>query len=154
MAISYEEIDFHKFIQDLSACCPDQSLCSSCSNSECIIAYAQKCITSCLKNHVAYVEQDASCIPCTDMKLYDELDLATGIAHILQTCRSCGKDHYDQCIISIIRNCYEIGLMGETLPYHGSNFRYLNAIHNINPDMATDIIREFHNTPPAQEAQT
>lgn len=99
-----------------------------------------------MKDNVSYVMNGDANIPVTDFKLYHEEDFAKGIAHTLKMCRSCESDHYDQCIISVIRNCYEIGLFGEALPYEGSNFRYLSQIQSQNAQIANDIVTEFNQT--------
>lgn len=147
MGILNTEINYDKIITDLSDCCLKEGYCGSCDKAACIVGYAQNCITQCFKDSVTYVENGSDKIPVTDFKIYNEEEFEKGIAHILKQCRSCTYNHFDNCIINIIRNCYEIGLFGEIQPYEGSNFRYLNQIHNSHPVKADRIIEEFHNTP-------
>lgn len=146
MGIIYEEMNFDGVITDLGNACLTESACGTCDKDVCIVGYAQKCINNCLKNNVTYVENGSEHIPTTDFKVYNEEELEKGIAHILKQCKSCQLNHFENCIINIVRNCYEIGLMGETQHYEGSNFRYLNQIHNTHPDHAANIIEEFHAT--------
>lgn len=146
MGILNTEINYDKIITDLSSCCLKEENCGSCDKPSCIVGYAQNCITQCFKESVTYVENGSDNIPVTDFKVYNEEEFEKGIAHILKQCRSCTFNHFDNCIINIIRNCYEVGLFGEIQSYEGSNFRYLNQIHNSHPETADRIIEEFHNT--------
>lgn len=146
MGILYEEFNFNQVISDLSKACLTEEQCGSCVKKDCIIGYAQQCITKCLKDGSTYVEDGSENIPISDLKLYNTEELERGIAHILRQCKSCTYNHFDNCIINIIRNCYEVGLMGEIQPYEGSNFRYLNHVHNTHPEVADNIIEEFHNS--------
>lgn len=146
MGILNTELNYDKVITDLSRSCLGEGSCGTCDKQKCIVGYAQNCITKCFKEGVTYVEDGSEHIPVEDMKLYHAEELENGIAHILKQCRSCTFNHFDNCIINIIRNCYEVGLFGETLPYEGSNFRYLNKIHETHPEQADRIIAEFHNT--------
>lgn len=146
MGILNTEINYDSIITDLSKCCLKEETCGTCNKESCIVGFAQNSINSCFKNSVTYVEDGSSQIPVTDFKVYEEENFEQGIAHILKQCRSCTYNHFDNCIINIIRNCYEIGIFGEIQPYEGSNFRYLNQIHENHPDKADRIIAEFHNT--------
>lgn len=146
MGILNTEINYDKIITDLSKCCLTEASCGGCDKASCIVGYAQDCITQCFKDSVTFVENGSEKIPVMDFKVYNEEEFENGIAHILKQCRSCTYNHFDNCIINIIRNCYEIGLFGEVQSYEGSNFRYLNQIHNSHPEIADRIIAEFHNT--------
>lgn len=146
MGILNTELNYDKVLSDLSACCLGKENCGGCEKAACIIGYAQEAITQCFKDGVTFVENGKDRIPVTDLKLYNEEEMEKGIAHILKQCRSCKEEHFDNCIISVLRNCYEIGLFGEPQEYEGSNFRYLNHIHNLKPEIADNIIEEFHNT--------
>lgn len=145
MGILNTEINYDSIITDLGKCCLGESNCKTCNKDECIVGYAQKCIVDCFKKSITYVENGSEKIPVTDLKMYNVENFEKGIAHILRQCRSCQYEHFDNCIINIIRNCYEVGLFGEILGYEGSNFRYLNEIHNQYPEKAEEIIAEFHN---------
>lgn len=144
MGILNNELDYDKVIADLGKACLTKESCGGCVKEDCIIGYAQQCITKCFRDGVTYVENGSDRIPVTDLKIYNEEEMERGIAHILKQCRSCQYDHFDNCIINIIRNCYEVGIFGEIQSYEGSNFRYLNQIHNSHPDIAANIIAEFH----------
>lgn len=145
MGILNSEVNYDKMVTDLSKCCLKKDNCGECNKAECIVGYAQNCIVKCMKESVTFVENGSDNIPFMDFKVYNEEEFESGIAHILKMCRSCQENHYENCIINIIRNCYEIGLFGETQKYEGSNLRYLNMIHEQFPQKAERVIQEFHN---------
>ena len=144
MGIDVKDMDFNKVLNDLSHCCLTESVCESCSKPECIVGYAMNSITRCLKDNVTYVANGQDNIPFFDLKMYDEETFIKAIANILRMCKSCSENHFDNCIINVVRNCYEVGLFGEIQPYKGSNFRYLASIHNTKPEIAVRIIDKFH----------
>lgn len=146
MGILNSEVNYDKMVTDLSKCCLKKENCGNCVKNECIVGYAQNCIIKCLKDSVTYVQNGSDDIPYTDFKVYNEEEFERGIAHILKMCKSCRENHFDNCIINIIRNCYEIGLFGETQKYEGSNLQYLNQIHTQYPQKSEHVIEEFHNT--------
>lgn len=144
MGILNSEMNYDRIITDLSNCCLGEESCGTCNKESCIVGYAQNCINQCFKESITYVENGSDHIPVTDLKIYIDEDFENGIANILKQCRSCSFNHFDNCIINIIRNCYEVGLFGEIQKYEGSNFRYLNQIHNTHPEVADRIIAAFH----------
>lgn len=145
MAIDVKDMNFNEVLNDLGRCCLTEGECGSCHKPNCIVGYAINSVTGCLKDNVTYVIGGQDHIPFVDLKMYDEETLIESIANILRMCKSCSQNHYDNCIINVVRNCYEIGLFGETQPYEGSNFRYLASIHNKKPEIAAKMIEHFHN---------
>lgn len=146
MGILNSELNYDLVLTDLSKSCMSEEVCGTCSHNDCIIGYAKKCITQCFKEENTYVVNGAQQIPLTDFKVFDTEHLEEAIAHILKQCKSCKENHFDNCVINIIRNCYEVGLFGEIQNYEGSAFRYLNQIHNSHPEIANSIISFFHET--------
>lgn len=144
MGVKHSEVNYELLIKDMDTCCLGEETCKVCNKKDCIIGFAQTCAIGCMKNKVTYVENGAQEIPVMDFKVYEEGEMAKGIAHILKTCRSCKEDHFDNCIISVLRNCYEVGLFGEKQPYEGSNFKYLSKMSEQKPEIAQDIIEEFN----------
>ena len=63
----------------------------------------------------------------------------TAIAHILKECKECKEDHTEDCIINVIRSCYEVSLIGDTHPYEGSTIQYLMFLKEHYPDQAACI---------------
>lgn len=143
MGILNSEMKYQEVINDLDNCCLTEQHCGSCDMDGCIIGYAKKCAMACREEGVTYVDEGSEKIPF-DTKIYDEEAAVAGIAHILKQCKSCDTSHFDNCIINIIRNCYEISLFGEVQGYKGSAFQYLNQIHNLKPEIAKLIIDTFH----------
>lgn len=144
MGILNSELNYDLVLTDLGKCCMGEQTCGECEKNNCIVGYAKESITKCFKNGVTYVENGKDNIPVTDFKVFNTEDFELGIAHILKQCKSCQTEHFDNCIINVIRNCYEVGLFGETLDYEGSAFRYLNQIYQSRPEIASIIIELFH----------
>ena len=144
MGILNSELNYDLVLTDLGRCCMGEDVCGSCTETQCIVGYAKSCITKCFKEGITYIEDGMEHIPFTDFKVFNVENFESGIAHILRQCRSCKENHFENCIINIIRSCYEIGLFGETQNYEGSAFRYLNQIHNSHPETAAAIIELFH----------
>ncbi len=123
---------------DLNACCLGQS-CGECREKDCVIGYAKQCIRNFKQHPQREVPEGAEQIPNTDFKIFDEEELETAIAHILKECKDCKEDHIDNCIINVIRNCYEVGLFGDIQPYEGSTLQYLIHIKSDFPDRSLRI---------------
>lgn len=146
MGVMNSELNYDLILKDLGKCCLGEEQCGSCSKEQCIVGFAKGSITKCFKEGVTYVENGADSIPVADLKMYIEEDFEAGIAHILRQCRSCKEDHFDNCVVSVLRNCYEVGLFGETKTYHGSALAYLSEINESNPQIAANISEVYKNT--------
>lgn len=144
MGVLNSELNYDLILKDLASCCLSEGVCGTCSQDECLVGFAKKCITKCFKEGITYVENGSDAIPVTDTKLFTHEQLLTSIAHILRQCKSCSYNHFDNCIVNILRNCYEVALFGEVQQYEGSAFRYLNQINTTHPDLAAEIIEAFH----------
>lgn len=119
---------------DLLKCCRSESVCGQCQQENCTIGYAKQCIKSYQKEPKKEVPGGNTHVPTTDFKVFDETELETAIAHILKECKDCKEDHTENCIINVIRNCYEVGLLGDVQPYEGSALQYLMYLKNNFPD--------------------
>lgn len=119
---------------DLENCCRKEGVCGQCQKSDCIIGYGKQCISDYKKAPQKEVVNGMEKIPITDFKLFDETELETAIAHVLKECKDCKEDHTEDCIINVIRSCYEVGLLGDVQPYEGSALQYLMYIKNNFPD--------------------
>lgn len=124
---------------DLESCCLDGISCSQCQGKACTIGYAKQCIENFKKNPRKEVEEGTTQIPSMDLKPYDETQLETAIAHILKECKDCKEDHTENCIINVIRNCYEVGLFGDFHPYEGSALQYLMYLKSHFPEHSAQI---------------
>lgn len=144
MAIDFKDLHAEELLEDLEKACLHEQ-CGSCDKASCIIGYAQECLKQCLMNKVTYVENGAAKIPMSDFKHYEEAKIADAIASILNICRSCGTEHFENCLINVIRNCYEVSMFGETQPYEGSALRYLAKINMQKLKDAEMILEAYHN---------
>ena len=91
------------------------------------------------------VAQGMAHIPTMDFKVFDEVELETAIAHILKECKGCKEEHTEDCIINVIRSCYEVGLLGDVQPYEGSALQYLMYIKEHFPDKSLQIASLYTN---------
>lgn len=145
MPVSFDKMNFNLVLKDLGSICLK---CSECSKNECIIGYAKNCITDCVKNNVTYVMDGFKNIPIADIKSYEQEKLIVGIADILHLCGSCKEHHYENCIVNIIRSCYELDLFGEFQEYNGSAVNYIIKLNNAEykQGIASQIVDQYHKT--------
>lgn len=126
-------------------CCRAQSICGQCQEENCIVGYAKKCIEDYRKEPKKEIPNGTEHIPTMDCKAFDETKLEFAIAHILKECKDCREDHVEDCIINIIRNCYEVGLLGDVQPYEGSAFQYLMRLKTEFPENSIQIADAYSN---------
>lgn len=124
---------------DLQNCCKGEDVCGQSQNEACTIGFAKQCIQNYQKTPQKEVPDGVERIPTTDFKVFDEIELETAIAHILKECKDCKEDHTENCIINVIRNCYEVGLLGDAHPYEGSALQYLMYLQSSFPEKAARI---------------
>lgn len=132
---------------DLEICCRGLDQCNQCRGNACIIGFAKQCIANYKKNPKKEVPGGTSNIPVTDFRIFNEIELETAIAHILKECKDCKQDHTEDCIINVIRNCYEVSLLGDLHPYEGSALQYLMYLKDHFPDRAAYIADVYANLP-------
>lgn len=132
-------------VRDLESCCRSESLCGQCQQEGCTIGYAKKCVRNFQQEPKKEVPNGTEHIPTMDIKVFDESELETAIAHILKECKNCKEDHTENCIINVIRNCYEVGLFGDVQPFEGSALQYLMYISNHFPDKSVRIANDYRN---------
>lgn len=125
--------------KDLENCCRSEDLCNECQSTHCVIGYAKRCIENYKKAPKKNVPSGIRNIPTMDIKLFDEIELETAIAHILKECKDCKEEHTENCIINVIRSCYEVGLMGDIQTYEGSSLQYLMFLKSHFPEKADQI---------------
>lgn len=124
---------------DLENCCRGEDLCVKCQGESCIIGFARQCIRNYQREPQKEVPGGKERVPVMDFKVFDEEELEKAIAHILKECKDCKEDHTENCIINVIRNCYEVGLLGDIHPYEGSALQYLMFLKANFPDRAARI---------------
>ncbi len=129
--------------EDLERCCRGEELCGHCQGLACNIGFAKKCIRDFKISPAKEVPGGVRRIPTTDFKLFDELELERAIAHILRECKDCKEEHTENCIINVVRNCYEVSLLGDRHPYEGSTVQYLVYLKDHYPDKAREIADQY-----------
>lgn len=128
---------------DLENCCKGETVCGQCNNEACIIGFAKQCVKEYQNAPKKEVPNGTERIPTMDFKVFGEADLEIAIAHILKECKDCKEDHVENCIINVIRNCYEVGLFGETQPYEGSTLQYVMHLKSKFPERSQEIAEEY-----------
>ena len=124
---------------DLENCCRGEGLCGQCQGRECNIGFAKQCIRQYMRDPKKEVAVGTTQIPIIDVKSFEEEELELGIAHILKECKDCKEDHVEDCIINVIRNCYEVSLLGDLHPYEGTALQYLMYLREYCPEKAGHI---------------
>lgn len=125
--------------EDLENCCLGDTMCEQCAGEACTIGFAKRCINDYMKEPKKEVPGGTDNIPVTDFKVFDETELETAIAHVLKECKDCKEDHTEDCIINVIRNCYEVGLFGNVHSYEGSALQYLMYLKSEFPEKSSLI---------------
>ena len=144
MSIQFKKVNFSKVVDNLCACCLSEDVCGECESSKCLISYGKDCLKHCMINKATGVLDGHKNIPLLDTKLYDQETVIDGIVDILKTCKSCREDHFENCMINIIRNCYEIILTGQEQEYKGSVLLYINSLKDINVDLSNKVFEKFN----------
>lgn len=129
--------------EDLENCCRSEDVCGQCQKAGCIIGYAKQCVREYQKEPRKEVPNGTERIPTMDCKAFEETDLEIAIAHILKECRDCKEDHVENCIINVIRNCYEVGLFGDVQPYEGSTLQYVMRLKSEFPERSVKIAEAY-----------
>lgn len=142
MGVMSKDVNYEILLRDIELNCMTEETCGACQDDGCLIGYTKKCISDSLRDKVTYIEDGVKNIP-HDMRAFDRDRALDAIAHILRQCKSCEEDHFDDCLINVIRSCYEIITMGEEQKYTGSIFMYLSQIKDTYSDEAEHILREF-----------
>lgn len=129
--------------EDLQNCCISEATCGQCQGEACIIGFAKECIKEYQKKPQKEVPNGTERIPTMDYKAFDEVELEIAIAHILKECKDCKEDHVEDCIINVIRNCYEVGLFGDVQTYEGSTLQYLMKVQADFPEKSIKIAEAY-----------
>lgn len=146
MAVSFDKMDFNLVLKDLGKLCLTTSVCKECKKEKCLIGYSKEAIIKCIKNNITYVEDGMKNLPISDIKSYNEEDLIVGIADILHLCASCKEDHFEDCIVNVIRSSYELELFGDIQPYKGSAVGYIIDLNHAEykKGIASRIVEQYH----------
>ncbi|MDO5402431.1 MAG: hypothetical protein Q4F11_03245 [Eubacteriales bacterium] len=144
MAISKDTINLQEIFQDLGRICLTEAHCRQCADRGCLIGYSKDCAAQCRIKNQTFVENGFDEIPPADIRGgYDEYDVLHATAHLLLQCRSCKQEHFDNCVINIIRSCFEIIEYGDEQGYEGDVLSYMMKIHKTHPEKAAIIAEEY-----------
>ena len=142
MAIMIDEINLLEIFKDLGKVCKTPSVCGQCAEKECLVGYARNATAECrLSKRTGIVNGFENIPPCDIRGGYDEDNVLNVIAHLLVQCKSCKEEHYDNCLINIVRSSMEVIEFGEEQNYTGNVIEYLMSISRKYPVKA-DIIKE------------
>lgn len=143
MGVSFKELNFSRLVDKLQPCCLSERECGVCERASCLVGYGTECIKSCMINKVTYVQGGYDNIPITDTRVYDKEYITDAVVDILKTCKNCKESHFDNCIVNILRSCYEVILFGEEKEYKGSALVYLNDLKEGNPEMSEKLFEKY-----------
>lgn len=143
MAVEFKDVNFSKLVDKLSPCCLSKDVCGTCERNTCLVGYGTECIKNCMINKVTYVMDGMKNIPVTDLRIYDKGNISNGIVDILKTCKSCRENHFENCIVNVLRSCYEVILFGEEKEYKGSALVYLNELKGYNSEIADQLFQKY-----------
>ena len=144
MAITFEEINLIQIFKDLGKICKTPEVCGGCAERDCLIGYSRNVTADCRIGKTTCVPNGYKNIPPSDIRGgYDEYDVLHAIAHLLYQCRGCMEDHYDDCLINVVRSALEVIEFGEEQSYEGDPISYMFKIAGIDADKANIIRREY-----------
>lgn len=141
-----KNIDFGKMFFDIGNMCMTENVCGKCQGKGCFVGYARELIGEGRREDKDTIPGGYESIPHTDVKGgYDKVFTLDAIAHTLLQCKSCKENHYDDCLVNIVRSCYEIIAFGDGQSYEGSTFQYLIALQEKYPEAALHISEIYKN---------
>lgn len=144
MAILIDELNLLEIFKDLGNICKTTDVCGKCEEKSCLIGYARNGAAECRIAKRTGIMDGFENIPSCDIRGgYDEYDVLHAIAHLLVQCKSCKEDHYDNCLINVVRSCLEVIEFGEEQKYEGNVIQYLMKISQTNPAKAVIIQEEY-----------
>ena len=143
MAVAFNDINFSRLVDKLSPCCLSEDICGECDRKGCLVGYGTECIKECMINKVTYVMNGFENIPITVTRVYDTNNIMNGVVDILKVCKSCKENHFENCIVNILRSCYEVILLGEEKDYKGSALVYINDLKESDPEIADELFKRY-----------
>lgn len=144
MGITKEELNLMEIFTDLGNICQTEAVCQKCAGRGCLVGYSKDCAAKCRISETTYVADGFDEIPPADIRGgYDEYDVLHAISHLLLQCRSCKADHFENCIINIVRSCMEVIEFGEEQIYEGDPLSYMMKIRELDSQKADIIAEEY-----------
>lgn len=130
---------------DLDQICHEYTKHSDCRGPACMIGYAKYCAAQCVNGDKDKIPDGFENIPASDTRGdYDEYDILYAISHLLGQCHSCRQEHSLNCILNIVRSCYEVIEFGDEKSYEGTPLEYLMKLHDADPDKADAVLEEYN----------
>lgn len=146
MGVTKEELNLLELFKDLGSICLTEEVCHKCAGVNCLVGFSKDCAAKCRINNQTFVKDGFENIPPSDIRGgYDEYNVLYAISHLLTQCRSCKNDHYDDCIINIIRSCLEVIEFGDVQGYEGDVLSYMLKLRDKKADKADLIAEEYRN---------
>lgn len=144
MAITQQELDLIEIFQDIGKICHGEEHCGKCAEKGCLVGYARASASECRVKDRTYVQDGMEEIPPSDIRGgYDEYEVLHAIAHLLLQCRACKENHFENCVINVVRSCFEVIELGDEQVYEGDPLSYLMKIKSINEEKAAIIAEEY-----------
>lgn len=139
-----KEFDFIKMFYDIRKLCLTEDHCVKCKEQACLVGYARHSIGKCKKLDTDSIRGGFENVPSYDINGgYDMQDALEAIAHTLQQCRSCKDNHTEDCLVNIVRTCYEVIAFGDHQEFSGSAFMYLTTLAQTHPKEAAIISEAY-----------
>jgi hypothetical protein len=144
MAITFDQIKLIEILQDLEQICKTEPECGRCTGNRCLIGYGKECALQCREKGITYVEDGTKNLPEVEVQGgYDSYEILQTIGRFLVQCCACKKEHNDNCLISVLRNCLERIEFGQKLEYVGTPLEYLMLLNDLNPGKARIVLSEY-----------
>ena len=145
-----KEFDFIKMFYDIKNLCLTEDICGTCKEKSCLVGYARAAVGEARMKDTDTIKGWYKDIPSFDINgSYEKHDALEAIAHTLQQCKSCRDNHTSDCLVNIVRICYEVIALGDEQDYSGSTLMYLAKLSEENPEAAAYIseIYKKHTNP-------
>ncbi|WP_167958781.1 hypothetical protein [Anaerosporobacter faecicola] len=115
----------------------------SCATSNCAMAFAKDYREKCLAAKAKGIGISTDDIPSLDTKHYEQDEITTGVALMLTLCHDCNSDHTDDCVINVVRSCYEVAGLGEIVEYPGNTVAYLMNLGKTHKELAQEVMLKY-----------
>ena len=142
MAIMMDELNLLEIFKDLGKICKTPTTCGKCEEKSCLIGYARNSTAECRIAKRTGIPGGFENIPPCDIRGgYDEYNVLHAIAHLLLQCKGCKEDHYNNCLINVVRSCLEVIEFGEEQEYRGNVIEYMMLLSR-KDKVKAEIIKE------------
>jgi hypothetical protein len=130
------------YLQDICSSC-NQENTAGCIKSMCLIGFSRRVIDFYQAKGNLNISGAETLVPTSDFKVYEKELLTASISETCKLCRQCRDNHANDCIISLVRNCMEYALWGESISYPGNIIEYLGLVRNKDSETAAFIMENY-----------